>query len=85
MQPYPPSGGRIARLVEKPPIENGRRHIVTPPGTRMRPPKVYRGSRARLKRTNAWTQTPASIWILFALSLGAVFLVLAWLASRPSG
>jgi hypothetical protein len=50
----------------------------------MRSPKVFRGSRARIKRLDGWEQTPASIWILFALSLAGAFLVLACLASVPS-
>jgi hypothetical protein len=49
----------------------------------MRPAKVYRGSRARLKRVSVWSLTPAGIWILFAVSLAAAFVVLACLASLP--
>lgn len=49
----------------------------------MHPPKVYRGSRARVKRITVRSLTPAGIWILFAVSLAAAFVLLTCLASLP--
>jgi hypothetical protein len=34
-----------------------------------------------MRRIRLWTHTPAGVWVLFALSLAAVFLVIAFLAT----
>jgi hypothetical protein len=57
--------------------------MVASADTPMHRPKVYRGSRARIKRLDAWAQTPAGIWILFSVSLAAAFVLLTCLASLP--
>jgi len=56
---------------------------VTRNENEMHPPRIFRGSRARLSRIDARALTPTSIWILFGLSLGAAFTLLACLASLP--
>jgi hypothetical protein len=47
------------------------------------PPRHYRGSSSRIRRLKWYAHTPAGIWVLFAMSLAAVFVLLACLASLP--
>jgi hypothetical protein len=44
------------------------------------PPRHYRGSASRIRRLKWRAHTPAGIWILFSLALGATFILLTCLA-----
>ena len=67
--------------VGNPPRAEGATGYRAEPEMGGRPSKVYRGSRARIRRLSVWTHTPAGVWILFALALSGVFLILALLAT----